>query len=743
VCAFTVEIDGVVHKGLVEETEVARAAFDTARAQGKSAQLLEQTDDDLFRILVGNLAANQSCLVTLVYVCDVPVEGNAVRFMVPTFVAPRYDPYGGTSVGTGPVAVPGGVRISVAATMSVPISGVTCPTHNVAVQHAAGSCNAIVTLADKCTQLDRTFDVLFERTDAHAACVVLEQHPTLGTTAAMVSFVPKCARGPVRCELTFLVDASGSMANNGGMKQAREALQIFLRSLPASCMFNVVAFGTSHRSLFPTPQPFLDRTLAAASTFVDELKANMGGTELVAPLKHVLAAPRGDGYARRVFVLTDGQVTNTQDVIDVVTAAGDATVYAIGLGACASVHLVTGIARAGRGTSAFATGDDNGRLAELVVGQLECALQPELSNVTVEWRGSSTAATLLTATFESSGISAPCQVPPLHTGVRFVRYTMFPADAVLPTSVVVSGTTPSGPLQLELQVPAHRCSDTVVHTMAARAVIRDLQSGVGCEHRASTDIRRQIVQIAQTHGLVSLHTSYVSVQPGCVTLPSPAESRAAAAAENSAMPRKCMSPSNTTWAQPQTLVSPVPPLKGASNGAPLSSMMLSVVTSRDTALSRSSTAAPPSCMKSKSAAASPLTKGGVLPPLSFGDAASPLKSAPRAELPMARQQQRANDLLGVELPMTTATAQGLINQQRANGSWTDLFAVAPMVGVDIALVRTYLPLMSDDQAATVLAVAFLRARHPQQCRMMLQKAQAWLATHAIDVDEVLATFSFI
>ncbi|KAH3864120.1 hypothetical protein DPMN_027134 [Dreissena polymorpha] len=32
---------------------------------------------------------------------------------------------------------------------------------------------------------------------------------------------------------------------------AKEALLVFLKNLPANCLFNIVSFGTSYASLFP------------------------------------------------------------------------------------------------------------------------------------------------------------------------------------------------------------------------------------------------------------------------------------------------------------------------------------------------------------------------------------------------------------------------------------------------------------------------------------------------------------
>jgi hypothetical protein len=56
-------------------------------------------------------------------------------------------------------------------------------------------------------------------------------------------------------EFTFLIDLSGSMYmdNAKPVKMARDALNIFLHSLPEGSFFNICAFGSTHQFLFPAP----------------------------------------------------------------------------------------------------------------------------------------------------------------------------------------------------------------------------------------------------------------------------------------------------------------------------------------------------------------------------------------------------------------------------------------------------------------------------------------------------------
>lgn len=76
-----------------------------------------------------------------------------------------------------------------------------------------------------------------------------------------------------------------------------------------SCTINIVGFGSSYAALFPSPQPYNDETLELATAYATDLRANMGGT-------NILSQPMT--IDRQVFVLTDGQVSNDSQVFDTI-----------------------------------------------------------------------------------------------------------------------------------------------------------------------------------------------------------------------------------------------------------------------------------------------------------------------------------------------------------------------------------------------------------------------------------------
>ncbi len=148
--------------------------------------------------------------------------------------------------------------------------------------------------------------------------------------------------------------------------------------MPADCYFNVVGFGSTFQFLFPNSVKYDDGSLKKAIRHAKEVQADLGGTEILEPLVEIYDMSSINGYLKQIFVLTDGQVSNTEKVIGIVKAnAHNARVFALGIGNGASHHLVEGIAKAGNGTSAFTTYNEN--INKKVLNQLKNALQPSLT----------------------------------------------------------------------------------------------------------------------------------------------------------------------------------------------------------------------------------------------------------------------------------------------------------------------------------------------------------------------------
>jgi Ca-activated chloride channel family protein len=509
VCGFEALIGDVHVVGKVEDREEAFRTYDDAMEAGHGAYLLDQERPDVFTASIGNIPPGQEVSVRITYVSELEAEGEDLRFTLPTTVSPRYAP-AEDRVGVGrppaealnpPVEwqVPYGLDVSVNLEMPGAIRGVESPSH--ALSTELDGSRGTVRLGTRESALDRDFVLLvrFDRIREPRGWIELD---AAGKPCALLSFQPEFDVSEVASEIIFVVDCSGSMGGKS-ISEARNALQFCLRSLREGNSFNIVTFGSTFRMLFPESRPYDEGTLAQASRHVREMQADLGGTEILKPLQAVLEREPPAGLSRQLFVLTDGQVTNTDDVIQLIRRHSAQTrVFTFGIGAGSSHYLVRGMARAGGGTAEFIYPGE--RIESKVLRQLGKAMSPALSNVKVDWG-------LLDAK------QAPHYVPPVFAGGRVLIYGFLGDDRA--DEVTLSAVGPGGPLSFSVHVdPGIGARGDLIATLAARAMIRDLEERSSGFHdrRGSLQERnrvgKEIVQIGVAYGLCSRGTSFVAVE---------------------------------------------------------------------------------------------------------------------------------------------------------------------------------------------------------------------------------------
>ena len=243
-----------------------------------------------------------------------------------------------------------------------------------------------------------------------------------------------------------------------------------------------------------------------ASAFVSALDADMGGTELLAALEYAVRQKRVADLPRQVLLLTDGEVTNTDEIIDLARRhASTARFFTFGIGAGASHHLVRGIARATGGAAEFISPGE--RIEAKVMRQFRRVLSPALTDVTVTWG-------------QPDATPASDHVPPVFDGERLVVYAL--ADDPKAATATLTGRLAGRAVTFEVPVdPGRAVAGETVATLAARARIRTLEEqGEYLESRGSLQRRgrtnakaaAEIAALGVKYQLCSRETSFVAIE---------------------------------------------------------------------------------------------------------------------------------------------------------------------------------------------------------------------------------------
>jgi hypothetical protein len=527
VTEFFAEINGRLIEGIVKDKVEAKKDYEDAVDDGETAFLVEQTRPDVFEISCGNMPAGAVIRTTLVYVAPLEVfDADTYRFVIPTKIAPRYTPTGASSVPNDNNFLDEGVRITIGAVTSSKAS-ITSTTHTLQTIRVLDTVITAEVIDDDPLDRDVVMEISIENVSAEPK-VFLEYSKDLGTYAMLLSWVP--GRNDVNDkagadkEFVFILDRSGSMGDDNKITQLKEALKIILDELHLDSLFNFVGFGTSFEYLFQDQKSRLRSNSAAyhaAIDYIDNLAPNFGGTEILAPIKDVLQLDPTDADHDRVIILiSDGQVSNEQEVINYVgDNLGSSQIFTIGIGPNVGRNLLNGIARNGKGTSDYVNGDDKLDIVEAVNRQMATASETSLLSIqSVTWGG-------------MQGSVAPFEQPALFAGRRYLRYFLGNALQGPPTqNVVVSGLFSDGGV-LQYDVTSDKFQDTnsvfgstdMIHKLAARELIRDLEEGRSWMHANGNkpnaqDVKDEILEVALEHQILSSETSFVAIDEGGKTV---------------------------------------------------------------------------------------------------------------------------------------------------------------------------------------------------------------------------------
>jgi hypothetical protein len=587
VTAFSCTIGDKVIKGYVEQKEQARKTFDDAVSRGETAGLLESLPTGVFGVTLGNIPANTSIKVDIIYGGELKHDAqiDGLRYVLPTSIARRYGSYPGELLQVDP-AIAKRMKITVDIDMDgSAIRKVQCPSnHSVALDIGTLSTTlgstphqskASVSLTHGTTELLSDFVLQILIDDIGSPKAILEKHSLPGRQALMATFVPRFNLKSIRPEIIFIADQSGSMR---GTKNTAliAALKTFLKSLPPGVRFNICAFGSHHSFLWEKSVPYNQDNFNHALRFVQGFTAGYGGTEILSPVKAAFESHLPD-MPLELVVLTDGQINAESQLFSYVNSQihekkVDARCFVLGVGRGVSHTLIEGLARAGNGISQFITDDEI--MDFKVVRMLKASLYPHVKDYRLEIKYDDAedfemvesvipkqavdtadpaaqhkapislfdpSANLSDAPDEVTDryahlpnlavpeiIQAPHFIPPLLPYNRTTMYLLLQDMHKIPKSIVLHGTSPDGPLTLEIPIKRIDNPHYTVNTLAAKRVIQELEEGRGWLNTAREDlepikdkypsrfdelVEKEVVRLGIDYQVANKWCSFVAVEP--------------------------------------------------------------------------------------------------------------------------------------------------------------------------------------------------------------------------------------
>ena len=490
----------------IKEREKAKEEFETAKKEGKSASLLEQSRPNVFTMSLANLMPNEGVEIELRYTeLLVPTDG-VYEVVYPTVVGPRYmsagedakenkfveTPY--THEGEKPTST---FNISARVAAGVPIRDLSCNTHQMTSQWD-GESVAQLSLEDSDKfQGNRDFILRYRLVgDQISSGLILYQ-------GEGENFFLYMAQPPKRVavedipprEYVFVVDVSGSM-DGFPLDTSKKLLTDLIGNLRPTDFFNVVLFAGDSTSLSEKPLPANEENLSRATQLIDQQRG-AGGTELLPAIQQAMNLKSEPGVSRSIVVVTDGYVSAEDGVFKYIRQnLGEANMFAFGIGSSVNRYLIEGVAKAGMGEPFVV--EDQKNAAEVAIRFREYIQTPVLTDIKIRTEG-----------FETYDVQ-PTSYPDLlaqRPVVLFGKWRGNPSG-----TIELTGKTGRGDYKSSLDVSAFQPDEgnRALRYLWARTKIAELSDyGFG---EVNDESVKQITELGLKYNLLTRYTSFIAVR---------------------------------------------------------------------------------------------------------------------------------------------------------------------------------------------------------------------------------------
>lgn len=517
---LTLTVGDRVIKGQIKKREEARQVYEAAKAQGKTAALLDQERPNIFTQSVANIQPGHEIRVTLKYLQDLAYDHGEYKFVFPMTVGPRYIP--GAAIGKGgtgwsddtdkvadasritpPVVKPGqrsgrDISVEVRLDAGVEVKNIRSASHIINVT-SSGLTKAEIKLSPEDRIPNKDFLLTYEPATKMVAAAALAHKD--GKNGYFTLLLQPSADFPLsevtNKELVIAIDVSGSMSGFP-VETAKAAALKCLEGMNPGDTFQIMSFASGNQLHFERPLKNTPANVTLAREVIKNLNGG-GGTEMLAALRTVLEFPKDSKRLRTVLFMTDGFIGNDPELLAFTKEhLNNSRIFPLGVGSSVNRYLLEEMAVLGKGAVQYVRWNESEESLKKVINRFYDRIsRPVLTDLAVDWNG-----------LDVEELS-PAFVPDLFAGQPLLLHARYGKAGSAP--VTIKGKMLGKPWRMTVNVtlPEAEAANAAQGPLWARSRITDLERlNLGGE---SADNREKIIALALEHKLVTRFTSFVAV----------------------------------------------------------------------------------------------------------------------------------------------------------------------------------------------------------------------------------------
>jgi Ca-activated chloride channel family protein len=484
--------------GEVRTREEARRIYDEIVRRQRDPGLLEYAGKDLFQASIFPILPHSDKKLEITYTQVVHAEGGTVAYRYP--------------LGTGrQLAQIGSVAGRVEVESKEPLRNVYSPTHVIDVKRSNDR-RSVVSFESESGKEPQDFQLFYTISKEDFGLTLLTHREAGKQGYFLLMISPKDDWSDQEYsakDVVFVVDTSGSMAEEGKMEKARAALLYGVRILRPQDRFNIISFAGEEHLMEAGMIAADERGRARGEAFVKALKP-VGGTNINQSLQAALRQFIGSDRERpqMLVFMTDGlptvDETNVNRIVDNVRKATKPGVrlFTFGVGYDVNTTLLDKLAAENGGVADYVEPKED---LEIKVSNFFSKVNyPVLTDVQLDMGGAQT------------DLVYPRGIPDVFRGSQVTmigRYSN--ADDLKSVQLKLSGRsggTTRSYTYTNLSFPLRSDDNEYLPRLWATRRVGWLMEQVR-SNGEQKELRDEIVDLGTRYGIVTPYTSYLALEP--------------------------------------------------------------------------------------------------------------------------------------------------------------------------------------------------------------------------------------
>ena len=493
VANFSMWINGKEMVGEVLEKKRAREIYQSYKQTRRDPGLLEQTDFKTFEMRVFPIAPSGDQKVQITYYQELDVDRDWATYIYPLATSTRKEINSRT---TGKFAF--GLEVKSA----VPIVAMESPSHadafvvakhtesyyQASLEAAGGNLARDVVLAYQLSRPQTGLDLITSKHEGEDGYFCLNM--TAGEDLA------KSADG---MDYVFVLDVSGSMAQDGKLLLSKDSLGAFLNELGDKDRVEVMAFNVQPYLAFRELRPATAETRQQAASFLATQRAR-GGTVLNPAISTAYKYANPDRQLN-VVILSDGltEQEERRTLLDLIKSRPrNARVFCIGVGNDVNKPLLEQLADDSGGLSAFLSPEGN--LVRQAKSFRRKLTRPVATDLKIDFGG--------VAVSELE----PKVLPNLYHGAPVRIYGRYKGKGLADVSLRASVNGVEFKQAAKLEFPGNDTANPQIDRMWAWHRIDGLLKQADRNGARNNDVIDEVVRLGEGYSIVTEYTSFLVLE---------------------------------------------------------------------------------------------------------------------------------------------------------------------------------------------------------------------------------------